>query len=161
MREKARGEAAAAAAAAAVVVVVVVVMAHDTRPPSAHHLLPSPSFPQPCRLRYDLNCTRNWQQGCSNDTAQWQVLHEGAVDGGCKNFVEGRGGTREVHLECAWDVSARAIVGSRRRVIGHAAPSRLARPSGGHPFVPFLCVGGCDDLRRPGRASAVVSNRDL
>lgn len=66
-----------------------------------------------------------------------------------------------MHLECAWDVSARAIVGSRRRVIGHAAPSRLARPSGGHPLVPFLCVGGRDDLRRPVRASAVASNRDL
>lgn len=66
-----------------------------------------------------------------------------------------------MHLECAWDVSARAIVGSRRRVIGHAAPSRLARPSGGHPLVPFPCVGGRDDLRRPVRASAVASNRDL
>lgn len=66
-----------------------------------------------------------------------------------------------MHFKCAWDVTARAIVASRRRVIGHAAPSRLARPSGGHPLVPFLCVGGCDDLRRPGRASAVASNRDL
>ena len=46
--------------------------------------------------RYDLNCTRLWQEGCTNTSSQWQVLHEGAIDGGCKNFVEGRGGTREI-----------------------------------------------------------------
>lgn len=46
--------------------------------------------------RYDLNCTREWQKGCSSEYDQWKVLHEGAVDGGCKNIVEGREGTREI-----------------------------------------------------------------
>ena len=79
-----------------------------------------------------------------------------------------RGGAREVHLECAWDVSARAIVGSRRRVIGHAAPSRLARPSGGHILSSPFCVWGgatisaAPDVPRPSRRTAIFEpNRTL
>ena len=35
---------------------------------------------------YDLNCERDWQEGCSADD-QWVVLHEGAIHGGCKIYM--------------------------------------------------------------------------
>ena len=39
---------------------------------------------------YDLNCSRDWNEGCSRPS-HWEVLHEGAINGGCKNYVGSAG----------------------------------------------------------------------
>lgn len=110
---------------------------------------------------YELNCTREWQMGCSgNIDSQWQVshccgwhflywpsdcqaiiayfflfrqvVHEGAIDGGCKNHIEG-GGTRVI-----------CTVPSERYFHGaaHFDDSTMLVYGG----FSNLCVDYCDDL---------------